>query len=129
MKKVFSVLGVILVVGCAATVDPLFDVPVWDCWAVLYAVLTALKIFENEKLNYDKILYETDLIILKMALAEMINFSSIPVKVSINEYIELAKNFLSDIIYIKEKFKLLDNINLLVKPKRDLNIKFHNKNY
>ncbi len=35
----------------------------------------------------------TDLIILKLALAEMIKFSSIPVKVSINEYIELAKNY------------------------------------
>jgi len=35
----------------------------------------------------------TDFIILKMALAEMIHFSSIPVKVSINEYIELAKNY------------------------------------
>jgi N utilization substance protein B len=34
-----------------------------------------------------------DFIILKMALAEMVNFSSIPVKVSINEYIELAKNY------------------------------------
>lgn len=34
-----------------------------------------------------------DFIILKMALAEMIQFSSIPVKVSINEYIELAKNY------------------------------------
>jgi len=35
----------------------------------------------------------TDLIILKMAIAEMIKFASIPVKVSINEYIELAKNY------------------------------------
>jgi N utilization substance protein B len=34
-----------------------------------------------------------DFIILKMALAEMIQFSSIPIKVSINEYIELAKNY------------------------------------
>ena len=34
-----------------------------------------------------------DFIILKMALAEMVKFSSIPVKVSINEYIELAKNY------------------------------------
>lgn len=32
-----------------------------------------------------------DKIILKMALAEMINFPSIPVKVTINEYIELSK--------------------------------------
>ena len=34
---------------------------------------------------------QTDKIILEMALAEMINFSSIPVKVTINEYIELSK--------------------------------------
>jgi len=33
----------------------------------------------------------TDKIILEMAVAEMINFSSIPVKVTINEYIELSK--------------------------------------
>lgn len=35
----------------------------------------------------------TDLIILKMAVAEMIQFASIPVKVSINEFIEVAKNY------------------------------------
>lgn len=35
----------------------------------------------------------TDKIILEMAIAEILNFSSIPVKVSINEYIELAKNY------------------------------------
>ena len=34
-----------------------------------------------------------DKIILKMAIGEMIYFPSIPVKVSINEYIELSKNF------------------------------------
>jgi len=34
-----------------------------------------------------------DKIILKMALCEMIHFPSIPVKVTINEYIELSKNF------------------------------------
>lgn len=34
-----------------------------------------------------------DKIIIEMALAEMINFPSIPVKVSINEYIELSKNY------------------------------------
>jgi len=33
----------------------------------------------------------TDRVILEMALAEMMNFSSIPIKVSINEYIELSK--------------------------------------
>ena len=35
----------------------------------------------------------TDQIILKMAISEMLNFRSIPVKVTINEYIELSKNY------------------------------------
>src|SRR5688572_9765262 len=35
----------------------------------------------------------TDRIILEMAIAELILFPNIPVKVSINEYIELAKNY------------------------------------
>jgi N utilization substance protein B len=35
----------------------------------------------------------TDKIILEMAIAEILNFPSIPVKVTINEYIELAKNY------------------------------------
>jgi N utilization substance protein B len=36
-----------------------------------------------------------DMLIMKMALAELLEFQSIPVKVSINEYIELAKLFSS----------------------------------
>jgi len=35
----------------------------------------------------------TDQIILKMAISEMLNFGSIPIKVTINEYIELSKNY------------------------------------
>lgn len=35
----------------------------------------------------------TDRIILEMAISEMINFPSIPVKVTINEYIEVAKRY------------------------------------
>lgn len=35
----------------------------------------------------------TDRIIIEMAIAEMISFPNIPVKVTINEYIELAKNY------------------------------------
>ena len=35
----------------------------------------------------------TDKIILDMAIAEMINFQSIPIKVTINEYIEIAKKY------------------------------------
>jgi N utilization substance protein B len=34
-----------------------------------------------------------DILLLKMALAELIHFSGIPVKVSINEYIEISKEF------------------------------------
>ena len=52
------------------------------------------KWIEGQTKNWEsERLATTDLIILKMALAEMIKFSSIPVKVSINEYIELAKNY------------------------------------
>lgn len=59
---------------------------------------------DNEE-SYEKIIIDqtqnwegdrlamTDLLILKLGLAEMIHFTSIPVKVSINEYIELAKNY------------------------------------
>ncbi len=35
----------------------------------------------------------TDRIILEMAIAELVSFPNIPVKVTINEYIELAKNY------------------------------------
>lgn len=34
-----------------------------------------------------------DMLLMKMALAELQNFTSIPVKVSINEYIEISKNY------------------------------------
>ncbi len=36
---------------------------------------------------------QVDMILLKMALSEMINFPSIPVKVTINEYIEMSKKY------------------------------------
>ena len=35
----------------------------------------------------------TDRVVIEMAIAEMINFSSIPVKVTINEYIEVVKKY------------------------------------
>ena len=37
-----------------------------------------------------------DVIILKMSIAEMINFPSIPTKATINEYVEIAKNYSTD---------------------------------
>lgn len=36
---------------------------------------------------------QVDMVLLKMAVTEMINFPSIPVKVTINEYIELSKKY------------------------------------
>jgi len=52
------------------------------------------KIIIDQAQNWDgDRLAMTDLLILKLGLAEIINFSSIPTKVSINEYIELAKNY------------------------------------
>lgn len=52
------------------------------------------KIIAEKSKNWDiERISLTDKIILEMALAEMVNFPSIPVKVSINEYIELSKNY------------------------------------
>jgi N utilization substance protein B len=44
--------------------------------------------------NWDKDrIAQVDMILLKMALSEMRNFPSIPVKVTINEYIEMSKKY------------------------------------
>jgi N utilization substance protein B len=37
-----------------------------------------------------------DILIMKMALSEILNFPSIPIKVSMNEYIEISKHYSSD---------------------------------
>jgi N utilization substance protein B len=70
-----------------------------------------LKVLFKETVNEDKTLMkylvpflrnweldrivETDKILLKMALTELINFPSIPIKVTINEIIEISKNYSS----------------------------------
>jgi transcription antitermination factor nusB len=56
---------------------------------------TKLKSFVEDKLtNWDKERVAVlDLIILKMAICEFLHFPSIPVKVTINEYLELAKEY------------------------------------
>jgi transcription antitermination protein NusB len=52
------------------------------------------KEFEDKTPNWDKDrIAEIDTIILKMAICELKYFSSIPVKVSINEYLEIAKEY------------------------------------
>jgi transcription antitermination protein NusB len=45
--------------------------------------------------DFDRLLF-TDRILLKMAIVELIHFPSIPIKVSINEIIEIAKNYGSE---------------------------------
>lgn len=48
----------------------------------------------SKTVNWDvERLASVDRIIMEMAITEMINFASIPLKVTINEYIELAKNY------------------------------------
>ncbi len=68
----------------------------------------ALQLFRKVILNEDKLavefadktpnwdserIAELDSIILKMAIAELLHFPSIPVKVTINEYVEIAKEY------------------------------------
>ncbi|PCJ98404.1 MAG: transcription antitermination factor NusB [Flavobacteriaceae bacterium] len=49
---------------------------------------------EGKTPNWDKDrIAEIDAILLKMAICELLNFSSIPEKVTINEYIEIAKEY------------------------------------
>jgi N utilization substance protein B len=52
------------------------------------------KEFQDKTPNWDmERIAEVDTIILKMAICEFLNFPSIPVKVTINEYLELAKEY------------------------------------
>ena len=67
--------------------EELFDYCVTEDKALTTWVNDQTKNWDSERLA------TTDLIILKLAVAEMIKFPSIPVKVSINEYIEVAKNY------------------------------------
>lgn len=62
--------------------------------------LTLENDLEYEKIIRDKVenwavdrIASLDSVIIKMAITEMIHFSSIPVKVTINEYIDLSKNY------------------------------------
>ncbi|TDS55315.1 transcription antitermination factor NusB [Myroides indicus] len=50
--------------------------------------------FQNKTPNWDpERIAEIDTIILRMAICEILKFSSIPVKVTINEYLEIAKEY------------------------------------
>ncbi len=52
------------------------------------------KCYEEKTPNWDKDrIAEIDTIILKMAICELLKFSSIPIKVTLNEYLEIAKEY------------------------------------
>ena len=52
------------------------------------------KLIDNKTKNWDiERISDTDRILLQMAIQEMINFSGIPLKVTINEYIEVSKKY------------------------------------
>lgn len=54
------------------------------------------KLIEDKTQNWDvDRIALMDVLLMKMAIIEFLNFSSIPVKVSLNEYIELSKQFSS----------------------------------
>jgi len=63
---------------------------------------------QSQNWEFDRIAI-MDILIMQMALAEMLEFPSIPVKVSLNEYIEIAKDYstVNSNIYING---VLDNI-------------------
>ncbi|MCP4124517.1 MAG: transcription antitermination factor NusB [Bacteroidetes bacterium] len=53
-----------------------------------------IKLVESKLKNWDiERLASTDVLILRMAIAELTNFPSIPTKVTINEYIDIAKEY------------------------------------
>jgi N utilization substance protein B len=50
--------------------------------------------FRQKQKNWDvERIAMMDILLMKMALAEMMTFESIPVKVSINEYIDISKDY------------------------------------
>jgi transcription antitermination protein NusB len=87
----------------AIKIEKLDDV--WEESKDFLKILFKETVLEDEKLskilipflkNWDfERIVETDKILLKMAITELTNFPSIPVKVTINEVIEIAKNFSS----------------------------------
>lgn len=52
------------------------------------------KFYENKTPNWDiDRIAEVDVILLNMAICELTKFPSIPVKVTLNEYVEIAKEY------------------------------------
>ena len=83
--------------------NPVTITPDWDEDHSFFEKIYRMTTEDNDKLDTLLVKYlqnwdlervtVVDTIILKMALTEMVHFPSIPVKVTINEYIELAKKY------------------------------------
>ena len=72
--------------------DKQFFADIFD--TTLKQELWSEKLIAESAKNWDKDrIAQVDMILLKMALSEMRNFPSIPVKVTINEYIEMSKKY------------------------------------
>ncbi|MFN8273385.1 MAG: transcription antitermination factor NusB [Flavobacteriaceae bacterium] len=70
---------------------------------------------QNAQLGHRERIAEIDTIILKMAIAEFLKFPSIPVKVTINEYLEIAKEYSTPkAVFLSAR--LLDNLVKDFKP-------------
>ena len=57
----------------------------------------SMKLIEKYTTNWDvERIARLDVVIMKIAITEFVSFPSIPVKVTINEYLEIAKNYSTD---------------------------------
>ena len=65
----------------------LFEKTLSEDQSLLEMIQPTLKNWDSERLAI------IDMILLKMATCEMLNFTSIPTKVTINEYVDVAKNY------------------------------------
>jgi len=65
----------------------LFSKTLEDDASLLAQIEPTLKNWDSDRIAV------IDMILMKMALCEMVGFSTIPTKVTINEYVEIAKNY------------------------------------
>ncbi len=72
--------------------DKMFFEKLFETTAKSVKYLQKLVAEKTKNWDFDRIAY-TDRLILMLAISEMINFPSIPIKVTINEFIEVSKNY------------------------------------
>ena len=70
--------------------EKLLDYVIQESESLLSTISPILKNWDADRVAI------IDMILIKMALSEMINFKTIPTKVTLNEFVELAKNYSTD---------------------------------